>query len=93
MILADPMVYLGSEKYQTALEKQIPKGSYDVELSMIRSALAGVRVAAARLKISDQIALRYEIAMPKGFELADLQKPGVFSFFGVVQDLLVLQMR
>lgn len=83
VILADPMVYLGSEKYQTALEKQIPKGSYDVELSMIRSALAGVRVAAARLKISDQIALRYEIAMPKGFELADLQKPGVFSFFGV----------
>lgn len=83
VVLADPMVYLGNEKYQTALEKQIPEGSYNVELSVIRSALAGVRVAAARLKITDQIALRYEIAMPKGFEPADLQKPGVFSFFGV----------
>ena len=90
VILADPMVYLGNEKYQTALEKQIPKGSYDVELAMIRSAMAGVRVAAARLKISNQIALRYEIAMPKGFELADLQKPGVFSFFGVDAGLACL---
>ena len=27
--------------------------------------------------------MRYEIAMPKGFEPTDLQKPGVFSFFGV----------
>lgn len=83
VVLADPMAYLGNEKYQTVLEKQIPKGSYDAELSIMRSALAGIRVAAARLKITDEIPLRYEIAMPKGFEPTDLQKPGVFSFFGV----------
>ncbi|MCI7657665.1 immunity protein Imm33 domain-containing protein [Anaerotignum sp.] len=83
VVLADPFAYLGNTKYQTVLEKSIPKGSYAVELSIMHSDLVGLRIAAAKLKISDQQSVRYEIAMPKGSTIADFNKPGVFSFFGV----------
>lgn len=82
VVLADPLAYLGS-KYETVLEKKIPAGSYPVELSLCRSKIAGLRIAAARLLISDMQAVNYEIAMPKGKKREDLGKPGVFTFFGV----------
>ena len=77
------MVYLGNEKYQTVLEKCIPEGSYDVELSIMNSDLVKIRVVASRLKISDEHSVKYELAMPKGCNMQDFNKPGVFSFFGV----------
>lgn len=83
IVLADPLAYLGNLKYQTVLEKCIPKGSYVVELCMLCSDFVGTKVAAARLKISEQTSVRYEIAMPKGFQTKDFNQPGVFSFFGV----------
>ncbi len=83
IVLADPLVYLGNVKYQTVLEKCIPQGSFNVELSVINSALTGIRIAAARLKIKEESPVRYELAMPRGFCVEDLGKPGVFSFFGV----------
>ena len=83
VVIADPLAYLGNSKYQTVLEKCIPEGSYDVELSIINSDLVGIKVAASRLKISNERSVRYELAMPKGFTLADVNKPGVFSVFGV----------
>lgn len=83
VVLADPIAYLGNSKYQTVLEKCIPKGRYDVELSIIHSDLVGLRIAAAKLNISDRHSVRYELAMPKGFTIADFNQPGVFSFFGV----------
>ncbi|MCI8995442.1 MAG: DUF2185 domain-containing protein [Lachnospiraceae bacterium] len=82
VVLADPLVYLGS-KYETVLERKLPAGSYGVDLSVLRSSLVGLRIAAARLVIRDKPAVRYEIAMPKGKEPGDLGKPGVFTFFGV----------
>jgi len=82
VVLADPIAYLGT-KYETVLEKKIPTGSYPVELSVLRSNLVGLRIAGARLLISDQPAVRYEIAMPKGHQREDLGKPRVFTFFGV----------
>lgn len=83
VVLADPLAYLGNEKYQTVLEKNIPKGSYEVEISVINSHLVGTRTVASKLKIGRETAVKYELAMPKGFTLADFNKPGVFSFFGV----------
>lgn len=83
VVLADPLAYLGNTKYQTVLEKCIPEGNYDVELSMMHSHLVGIKVAAARLKITSEHSVRYELAMPKGFTRMDFNKPGVFSFFGV----------
>lgn len=82
VVLADPIAYLGT-RYETVLDKRIPAGSYPVELSVCRSRIAGLRIAGARLIVSDKPAVRYEIAMPKGHKREDLGKPGVFAFFGV----------
>ena len=82
VVLADPIAYLGSQ-YETVLDRKIPAGSYPVELSVCLSRIAGLRIAAARLPVSPQAAVRYEIAMPKGKEREELGKPGIFTFFGV----------
>lgn len=82
VVLADPLAYLGT-KYETALERKIPAGSYAVELSICRSQIVGLRVAAARLIISDKKSVAYEIALPKGKEMEDLGQAGVWTFFGV----------
>ena len=96
VVLADPLAYLGS-KYETLLDKQIPAGSYPVELSVCLSPIAGLRIAAARLLVAKHAtktssgcflvnsgqAVSYEIAMPRGKCIEDLGKPGVFTFFGV----------
>ena len=82
VVLADPLAYLGS-KYETLLEKQIPAGSYPVELSVCLSRIAGLRIAAARLLVNSGQAVSYEIAMPRGKHKEEFNKPGVFTFFGV----------
>lgn len=82
IVLADPLAYLGT-RYETVLDKKIPAGSYPAELSICRSQIAGLRIAAARIVVRDGQAVRYEIAMPKGKKIEDLGKPGVFTFFGV----------
>lgn len=82
VVLADPLAYLGS-KYETLLEKQIPAGSYPVELSVCLSRIAGLRIAAARLLVNSGQAVSYEIAMPRGKHIEEFNKPGAFTFFGV----------
>lgn len=78
VVIADPLVYLGT-KYQTVLETQIPKGSYPVELSVLYSEIAGLRIAAARLKIKDEKAVSYKLGESKVKE--DGKRP--FCFMGV----------
>ncbi len=82
VVLADPLSYLGT-RYETVLGRRIPAGRYPVELSVCRSRVAGMRVAAAKLQISCRQAVRYEIAMAKGNEREDFGKPNVWTFFGV----------
>lgn len=82
IVLSDPIVYLGS-KYMVTLEKKIPAGSYPVELSICHSEKVGLRIAAARLLIRDSQTVHHEIAMPKGSSKGDIDKPGVWAFFGV----------
>ncbi len=82
IVLADPLAYLGSE-YETCLARKIPAGKYPVEIAFLHSPIAGRRVAAARLVISANHAVRYEIAMPEGKGTEDYGKPGVLTFFGV----------
>lgn len=47
IVLADPLVYLGDRKYSTFLNRTIPTGAHPVELSICRSPIVGLRVAAA----------------------------------------------
>lgn len=82
VVLADPLYYLGT-KYETRLDRTIPAGSYDVELAVLRSPVAGIRVAAARLVISTAPVVSREIAMPEGRRREELGQPGVWTFFGV----------
>lgn len=89
IVLADPLAYLGT-RYETVLDKKIKTGSYPVELSICRSRIAGLRIAAARIAVRDGQAVRYEIAMPKGKKIEDLGKPGVFTLFGVDTGLACL---
>lgn len=83
VVLADPLVYLGKEKYQTPLERTIPAGAYPVELSICYSKIAGLRIAAARLKISDRKITNYELALADKDELNISKKSDAFSLFGV----------
>lgn len=78
VVIADPLVYLGT-KYQTVLERQIPKGSYPVELSVLYSETAGLRIATARLKIKDEKAVSYNRGESKIND--DGKRP--FCFMGV----------
>lgn len=82
VVLADPLSYLGT-KYETVLDRKIPAGRYPVELSVCRSTVAGLRIAAAKLCVRDGQAVRYEIAMQKGKTIEDLGKPNVWTVFGV----------
>lgn len=82
IVLADPLAYLGG-KYETCLDRRIPAGRYPVTLSILRSPLVGLRVAAAKVTVGEGPAVRYEIAMPKGYRIEDLGKPRVWTFFGV----------
>lgn len=83
IVLADPLSYLGNEKYQTPLERTIPAGSYPVELSICHSKIAGLRIAAARLKISNKKIVNYELALADKFKLNISERPDAFSLFGV----------
>lgn len=78
VVIADPLVYLGT-KYQTVLERQIPKGSYPVELSVLYSETVGLRIAAARLKIKNEKAISYKRGESKIND--DGKRP--FCFMGV----------
>lgn len=57
VVLADPLVYLG-RSYETVLERRGPAGRYPVELSMCLSQIAGPRIAAARLVLREDPAVR-----------------------------------
>lgn len=81
VVMADPLAYLGT-KYQTALERRIPVGSYPIELAVLDSEIAGPRIIAAKLKLGGK-AERYELAMPKGTTIQDVGKPKVLPFLGV----------
>lgn len=83
IVIADPLVYLGNERYTHLLNRKIPVGSYPVELAICHSPMVGVRIAAARLKVTEERASRYEIAMPKGTTPEQINEPGVLAGFGV----------
>lgn len=65
IIIADPLCYLQDKNSVYVLEKSVASGSYPVTLSVLYSEMAGVRIAGARLKITENIAVKYELAEPE----------------------------
>ena len=80
--IGDPLCYLNTE-YSLVLEKKIPAGIYPVWLSMAAHRVFGLRYLAAKLEVTEKTPVRYEIAMPKGHDISDFNKPGIFAFYGV----------
>lgn len=84
IIVADPLCYLQSPQNISILEKQIPKGKYDVTLAIIDSKIVGRRIAGARLKVSNNHAVSYELAKDLCLdENGKITKKYGFSGFGV----------
>ena len=83
IVLADPLVYLGNERYTHLLNRKIPVGAYPIELAVCHSPIAGVRIVAARLKVREEDVCRYEVAMPKGTTIEQINEPGILAGFGV----------
>lgn len=71
VVLADPLTYLGNERYEAHLKRRIPVGSYPIELSIFHSPIAvvGLRIAAIRLVLMPGEAVRHEPAEGEGFGL------------------------
>lgn len=62
IITADPLCYLQSEENVLVKAKSIKPGTYPVQVAVMNSPMVGLRIVGARLKISDQEAVRYELA-------------------------------
>lgn len=84
VVVADPLCYMAGEHVIVpVLEKEIPSGSYPVEVSLYRDNFLGVRICTARLKIKDTAAARYECAKPVPETAAFKGSDGVMSGFPV----------
>ncbi|MDE7399472.1 MAG: DUF4241 domain-containing protein [Oscillospiraceae bacterium] len=65
VVVADPLCYMaGSEATAPVLKREIPAGSYPVDVAICRSEMVGIRMCTARLKIKPTKAVRYELAEP-----------------------------
>lgn len=63
VMVSDPLGHLAGKRIAAPiLEKEIPKGSYPVEVSLFRGEQLGIRICTVRLKIKKTAAVRYELA-------------------------------
>lgn len=62
--VGDALAYMGTKEASPELNRTVPKGSYPVELAFITTKMDTVRISAARIKLSDEKAVRYELAEP-----------------------------
>lgn len=62
VITADPLCYLQNPKEVLVKAKSIKAGTYPIQVAIMDSAMAGLRIVGARLKITDQEAACYELA-------------------------------
>ena len=84
VIVADPLCYLAGEHViAPVLKREIPKGSYPVEVSISRNDCVGIRMCTARLKIKDTKAVRYELAESEEESAAFKAKDGVMHGYPV----------
>ncbi|MDE7360667.1 MAG: DUF4241 domain-containing protein [Oscillospiraceae bacterium] len=84
VVAADPLCYLsGNHIIAPVLEREIPPGSYPAEVALFRNPEVGIRMCTARLKISDNKAVRYELAKPVPETAAFKARDGVMTGFPV----------
>ena len=76
----DPLVWL--EDARPYLQT-IPAGAYEVKLCVVPSELYGDRYACAKVEVSDQVPVRYELGMVGDESLEEELEDGAFFGFGV----------
>lgn len=76
----DPLVWL--EDARPYLQT-IPAGTYEVKLCVVPSELYGDRYACAKVEVSDQVPVRYELGMVGDENLEEELEDGAFFGFGV----------
>jgi len=83
IVVADPLCYLFNPEFARPLNYTVRPGSYPVALSIHFFKLIDVRIIAAKLRLTDAEAVRYEVAMPQGTSIEQLDEPGILPGFGV----------
>ncbi len=81
LLTADPLYYLRDPKSVCIKEKTIAPGSYPVQLSIMDSDIAGLRIVGARLKVSTEDAEKYVLA--NGLVEKDGKMKSTFAGFPV----------
>lgn len=81
VVLGDPC-YLGSNMAHP-MERTVKPGKYPVFVSMLDTPMTGRVVSAVKLKLSDNPAVRHEVAMPVGLKAWQVADPGVFPGISV----------
>lgn len=78
--VGDPLAYMGTGQFSPVLTRTVEPGTYPVELAFITTAFDTVRITAARIRFSDEKAVRYELAEPTHetavFHASDGDAPG-----------------
>ena len=83
IVVADPLAYLYDPEFSRPLNHSVAAGAYPILISVHQFAAIGPRIVAAKLKFTDKAAVRYEIAMPEGKTIEQINEPGVLAGFGV----------
>lgn len=90
IVVSDPLAYLSSAQFSPTLERQIPIGEYNVEVSICRSNEIGIRMCTARLKIKESEAITYKLANPTDESAAFKGKDGKLSGFPVDAGMIAI---
>lgn len=73
--IGDPLAYLCGEMYSPIMNVSVNRGSYPVEIAVIKSYYDTVRISTSRIKFKSTEAVRYEVAGPApgttAFEASD----------------------
>lgn len=62
--VGDALAYMGTKEFSPELNRTVKAGSYPVELAFITTDFDTVRITASRIKLSNEKAVRYELAEP-----------------------------
>ena len=81
LLVCDPC-YVGSN-LANPMERTVRPGKYPVFVSVLDTPMTGRVVSAVKLKLSDNPAVRHEVAMPVGLKAWQVADPGVFPGISV----------
>lgn len=62
--VGDALAYMGTGRFSPEVDRKVKPGSYPVEIAVINTAFDTVRITASRIKLTDEKAVRYELANP-----------------------------